>query len=248
MQKFDYHVHSVFSDGDASPREIIETAISLGLTEIGFSEHSYTFFDTEPCIKDFEGYYAEISALEKEYAGKIKVLCGLEQDYFSPAPDSRLDYIIGSVHYVFKDGLYIPVDAGADRLKRDVGIHFGGDFYTLAESYFELVGDLAKKFNPDIIGHFDLITKYNEKYHFFDESCERYRAAWQKSADKLLKTNRVFEINTGAVSRGHKTTPYPSREIYEYIKNRGGRFILSGDSHKANQLCFDFGKYSKYIK
>ena len=41
----DLHTHSTYSDGKASPEEVILSAIGKGLSEIGLSDHSYTFFD-----------------------------------------------------------------------------------------------------------------------------------------------------------------------------------------------------------
>ncbi|MBQ0005173.1 MAG: hypothetical protein KBS68_04840, partial [Clostridiales bacterium] len=96
-------------------------------------------------------------------------------------------------------------------------------------------------------GHFDLISKVNEKDHLFDEHHPRYVAAWQKAADKLLESGRPFEINTGAISRGYRTQPYPSLEMIEYLKERGASFVLASDSHNTETLCYDFDKYEKYL-
>ena len=77
----------------------------------------------------------------------------------------------------------------------------------------------------------------------FDESHPRYVAAWQKAADALLKTGKSFEINTGAISRGYRVTPYPSPDILAYLKARGAKLFLSSDSHAANTLCYQFDKW-----
>ena len=115
----DTHVHTTYSDGKNTPREMIEAALKKGLTTIGFSDHSYTAFDESYCIKreDVDKYVREIKALHEEYAGIIEVGLGLEQDYYSDNPDYDFDYLIGSVHYVKKAGVYIPVDDSADVLK-----------------------------------------------------------------------------------------------------------------------------------
>ena len=61
--------------------------------------------------------------------------------------------------------------------------------------------------------------------------------AWQKAMDKLLPYNRPFEINTGAISRGYRTTPYPSKAQLEYIYKNGGKIILCSDAHNTDSLC-----------
>ena len=57
---------------------------------------------------------------------------------------------------------------------------------------------------------------------------------------KSLETEKPFEINTGVVSRGYRALPYPAPDIREYIRSKGGKFILSSDSHSTETLCFGF--------
>ena len=75
----------------------------------------------------------------------------------------------------------------------------------------------------------------------------RYIRAWQNAADNLLKYKKPFEINTGAISRGYRTKPYPAIDIIDYIGKRGGTFILSSDSHSVNTLLFGFDEWEKYL-
>ena len=241
--KKDYHVHSSFSDGKNTPEELILTAIERGMTEIGFSDHSYTPFDESYCLKKGgeSEYFAEICALKEKYRGKIKILCGIEQDYYSESPTQPYDYVIGSVHFVKHGDIFISVDESADSFEKSVKKYYGGDYYAFAEDYFGLVSDVVEKTGADIIGHFDLICKFNEKSHFFDENDKRYVHAYKKAADKLLKTGKPFEINIGVMARGYKTVPYPSPEIQKYLKKHGASFIITGDVHNKDFLGKDFG-------
>ena len=246
----DLHVHTTFSDGANTPREMIEAAIEKGLTVIGFSDHSYTSFDESYCLKKgfLTKYVDEINALKKEYADKIEVKLGLEQDYFSDYPSFDFDYLIGSVHYVKVGAEYLPVDESQDIFVENVNKYFGGDYYAFAKHYYELLGDVPTKTGADILGHFDLVVKFNEGDKLFSTKDERYSTAWKQAADKLLKTDIVFEVNTGAVSRGYKKTPYPSFEIIEYLKTRGGKFVLSSDSHSSRGLCYAFSEFEYLLK
>ena len=98
----DYHVHSTFSDGRDGLRELAESALALGMSGIGFSDHCYTPHDTSYCMpaSRLDDYIAECRALHDEYRGRLDILCGIEQDYFGGRADSRHDYVIGSVHYL----------------------------------------------------------------------------------------------------------------------------------------------------
>lgn len=236
----DLHVHSTFSDGADEPEAIVCAAIGKGLTEIGFSDHSYLYMDRGYTVEDVAAYRKEILRLKEKYAGKISVLLGIEQDYFTENSPTGYDFVIGSVHYVYMGGEYIAVDHTPEILRNGIEKHFGGDPYALIEAYFDLVGKVVEKTGADIVGHFDLITKFNEKTPLFDETHPRYVAAWKKAADALIKTGKPFEINTGAVARGYRSQPYPSPAVREYLAERGAKFIWSSDSHKKETLCFGF--------
>ncbi len=238
----DLHMHTTFCDGKNTPEQMILSAIDKGLKVVGLSGHSYTGIDSVfGMSKDnLQQYFDNITSLKSKYADKIKVLLGIEQDSFAPILDINFDYKIGSVHYVLKDGNYLGVDHSEQILITDVNKYYNGDIYSYAEDYYKQVANVIKDTNADIIGHFDLITKFNEGYKLFDEANERYVNAYKKAIDELIPYGKPFEINTGAISRGYRTAPYPSVPIMKYIKEKGGKFILSSDSHSAENISFKF--------
>lgn len=243
----DLHVHTTLSDGKNTPEEMVLAAIAKGMTAIGFSDHSYTAFDQRYCIpkEKLPAYRAEIAALKEKYAGQIQILCGIEQDFYSAEPTDGYDYVIGSVHYIRCSDDFIPVDEGNALLLDAARRYFSGDIYALIEEYYGTVARVAEKTSATFIGHFDLISKFNENGELFDDTHPRYIAAWQTAADKLLAAGIPFEINTGAISRGYRTTPYPAVPIQDYLRSRGAQFLLSSDSHRSDTLCFGFDAYNK---
>lgn len=243
MKYSDFHVHSKFSDGGSFAEDVVLSAIDKGLDAIGFSEHSYTPMDFPYCLHldKIEEYAKECARLKEKYKDKIDVYHGIEQDYYAPLPPDGYDYVIGSAHWIKTPDGHIPVDSRSEILREGAEKYFGGDIYALVEEYYRMVGEVVEKWNADVVGHFDLITKFIElDPTLFDESHPRYVAAWQKAADRLLETGAVFEINTGAISRKCRTTPYPAPQIYEYLRERGAKFILSSDSHSAETIVFKF--------
>ncbi len=239
MMTRDLHTHSTFSDGINTPEEIVLSAIEKGLKTIGISDHSYTSFDTYGCMppERTEEYIVEIQRLKEKYHDKIEILCGIEQDIFSGVPKHKFDYVIGSVHFIKLGEEYIAVDLSAKDLKDAADKYFNGDIYGVVKEYYRLVGKVHEVTGANIIGHLDLITKFQEKEPLFDEQDERYISAWQSAVDELIKADVVFEINTGAVSHGYRTTPYPSPAIKEYILKNGGSFVYNSDSHSADAVA-----------
>ena len=246
----DLHMHTCYCDGSAAPEDMVISAIEKGLSTVGVSGHSYTFFDESYCMQKAEvpRYLAECRYLRAKYFDRIHVLCGVEQDYYSDYPTDEFDYVIGSVHYVKVDEEYIPVDESVAILKNAVEKHFNGDIYALCELYFATVADVVNKTDCDIIGHFDLISKFIEREPLFDFRHPRYVAAWQKAVDTLLRYDVPFEINTGAISRDYRTSPYPNEDMIAYIKEHGGRFVLSSDAHSTDAIAYKFEEYEALTK
>ena len=245
MIKRDLHTHTTYSDGKTSAEEMVLAAIARGLDEIGISDHSYTFFDESYCMKReaIPAYVREIAALKEKYAGKIRVLCGVEQDLFSTESTAPFDYAIGSAHYVYAKGEYHPLDVKKERFIEICDSCFQGDYYALAAQYFDSLTAFADRADVSIIGHFDLVTKYNEGNCLFNENDPRYLAAAEKCIDRLAAAGKTFEINTGAIARGYRTTPYPGEKLLAYIRGKGCPLILSSDAHAPKNVGYAFEKY-----
>ena len=248
MIKYNLHTHTSFCDGGNTAEEMARAAIGAGLEYLGFSGHSFTFFDTSYCMsrEDTIAYRREIARLKAEFGGRLNILCGVEQDYYSEESTDGYDFVIGSVHYLKTDDGYYPVDNSVESFEELVNRHFGGDHYAAAELYYETVADSVRKTGADVIGHFDVIATFNRNNLLFDESDPRYVSAWRAAADRLIGERKVFEINTGGIARGLKSEPYPSLKIIKYIRDNGGKFILSSDCHDAGKLCVGFDEYEKY--
>lgn len=249
LGKCDLHMHTVYCDGKSTAEEMVLSAIEKGLDTIGVATHSYAPQSVDYCIKkeDVPKFIEEVRALKEKYADKIRVLCGVEQDYVSTYPTDKFDYSIGSVHYfIVGDNMY-DVDLCEEAFLNVVNTVFGGDFYAAAENYYATLEKVIEKTNADIIGHFDLVTKFNEGDKHFDTKHPRYVQAYQRALYKLLKTGKPFEINTGVISRGHKTAPYPSADIIKIIKENGGTLMLNSDAHHAKNVAYQFDIWQKLL-
>ena len=236
-----FHTHTVFCDGADSPEELVLEALRLGCPEIGFSGHSHLNEDT--CSMSEEetlAYCREITQLKEQYAGRITIRLGIEQDIFSEIDRSLFDYVIGAVHYVEKDGILCAVDDGRDNLIRTVNNVYGGDFYACAEAYYELVGSLYERTHCDVIAHFDLITKYNEGNVLYDPEHPRYLAAAEQALDRLIDCPVLLEVNTGAMARGYRSAPYPAPHFLQRWLDAGKELIFASDCHDRRFLLHGF--------
>ncbi len=253
MLKENFHTHTKYCDGKNTPEEMIQSAIQKGFTSLGFSGHAYIdSFDCDWCMTSDGSlqYINEIKNLKEKYNNIINIYCGTELDYFCNNIPGKYDFKIGSVHYLNKGNEYQAVDSSLKEQQAAADKYFGGSLIEYAAEYYRLAGDVLNKFDADIIGHFDLVTKFNEDNCAFDTGDKKYIKAWQDAVDNLITYNKPFEINTGAIARGCRKTPYPALDIADYIHSQGGYFIITSDCHNADKLDFFFDEafqmYKKY--
>ena len=239
-----YHTHTTFCDGKNSPEEIVLYAIEKGFSSIGFSGHGYTPFDFRYCMKDTKGYIKEISGLKDKYGKKIEIYCGVEEDAFSYTNRDDFDYIIGSSHYFHIQDKYYPIDSNYDCFKKCMEV-FDYDMINLAETYYRTFVSYIADRKPDIIGHFDVITKFDEIGKQFYLNNSDYLKIVKKYIKLASQADVIFEVNTGAMARGIRKTPYLGEELLYILKLQGSKLILSSDSHSVETLtyCFDEMEY-----
>jgi len=240
----DYHTHTRFCDGRDDAAQLAARALKLGFSSLGFSGHAWTPYGERWSMsrENTALYRREIRRLQAEYRGRLEILLGCEFDLTSQDELSQYDYAIGSVHCLFPGGVCRSVDWSAEDFAETGARFYGGDFLALAEDYYRALPGLVS-LPVQIVGHFDLVTKFNEGGRLFDEDSPRYRAAALDALHALADGGKLlFEINTGAVSRGFRSAPYPAPFLLRELARCGGRVILSSDSHRADTLGFGFAE------
>ena len=180
----------------------------------------------------------------------MEVLLGIEQDSRSaqPVPDWA-DYWIGSVHNLYdpKTGKYHGIDWDRERLIACRDQMFGGDMLALTEGYYRDVAAMADR-RPAILGHIDLVTKLNRGNALFDEDDPRCRTA---ALDALHHTDpdaTLLEVNTGAISRGYRDTPYPAVFLLREWRGMGGQIILTADAHSPETVVYGYGQAAELAR
>ena len=235
------HTHSAYADGRDTPEAMIKAALRLGFHTLGFSEHGHADYDdcSMPLTSE-AAYRREITALREKYAGQIDILLGYEHDWLSPPSPDRYDYTIESVHYVRTGDVLVCVDESRAILENAIERHFGGDPYALCASYFRTVCESCAS-PAEILGHMELVMKFNEKRDLFDDADPRYVRPALEAADCAAESGMLVEINTGAIARGYRTQPYPGAAILRRLAARGARVIITSDCHDSHFLDCGFG-------
>lgn len=235
------HTHTIFCDGKNTVEEMALAAIRKGFVALGYSIHGYTPYELADLSYEREALYrSEVRRVREKYAGQIEIIMGAERDALYPRDFSQYEYLIDSVHYLLKNGEYLSVDYSRENMTDYVERHFAGDFYALTRFYYEECARMCSASRAAFIGHIDLITKFNEGGRLFDESDPRYLKPALEAVKCALERGKPLEMNTGAISRGYRTTPYPSATILKYIREHGGEIIINSDAHFAEAIDVGF--------
>lgn len=237
MLRANYHTHTTFCDGKNTPEEIVKAAIEAGMEHLGFSGH----VDVSP-VMDVQAYLAETRRVQEKYKDQIDILCGGELDnLYSDRNPPGFDYLIGSVHHFRFGDEILAIDWKEDMFLHLLNDYYGGEGYKLCRDYFRIVAETYGKEKCDWIGHYDLITKFNDQFHFVDENDKRYLDTAIDVLEYLVKEGLPLEINTKLAEKGRI---YPGRIILTRLKEFGGQIIISSDAHRAEDLLhgFDRGK------
>ena len=103
------HVHSNWSDGKVSIREMAEATIALGKEYLGMCDHSkYAAYAGGLDADAVRRQQAEIDALNQEFAGQLRILKGTECDIlrdgaldYDDETLATFDFVVASIHSNF---------------------------------------------------------------------------------------------------------------------------------------------------
>lgn len=245
--KINYHIHTVFSDGDSSIMDYCETAIQRGFEEIAFTDHLTVFPDgsTENHslnTSKIENYVKEVKAASGKYGGSVTIKLGVEVDYI-PGNEKIVekilksydfDLVIGSVHFV--EGVCI--DSSRQRVLVEKMVREDG-FDSLYSKYLDLVGMAVETGFFDIVGHIDLVKiwGFNPSNGFEDE---------QKVLELIRRKRLCLEVSSRGL-RQPVNSIYPSPRILKKAFELGIPITIGTDAHSIGEIDYAYNVLIEYI-
>lgn len=251
MYRQNLHTHTVYCDGRDTPEELVKEALCLGFDSIGFSGHSYMSWNPDKSLTpEREALYKkDVLALKEKYKGIIDIYLGIEVEMYSlPLSLDEYDYTIGTVHYIKKDGALLPAFRSADVICSFINDYFGGDGMAYVGAFYETAAALGECGPFDIVGHFDLVTKHAERVTLFDTESKKYQNYALEALHAVAKTHKIFELNTGAIGRGYRTTPYLAPFLMRELRALGCGLVISSDCHDKQNLAVYYPEAVEYAK
>ena len=235
----DYHVHSNFSD-DCFQQPLsfaCNTARSLGLKEIAFTEHIDIDYPVEKGAfqLDYEGYAEEIAKVRPLFPD-LKIIRGLELGLQTGISDKmhqylkshEFEFVIGSVHVVDNidlfSGEFTKEKTPEDAYRR----------------YFEYLLACLNEYDEfHVLGHFDLIRRYGK---FDKESIDNSNSEEIiiEILQHIIEKGIGLEINTSGWRYGVDDF-LPGEKLLKLYRSLGGEVITFGsDAHRPEHIGFQF--------
>ena len=230
--RIDLHNHTTrCNHATGTVDEYIQKAINLGIDIYGFSEHAPMDFDKKYRIsfEEMSSYESEILQAKERYKDSIDIHLGYEVDFLPGYIDDRVlnakvDYLIGSVHFLDKWGFDNPEFIGQWQ-SRDID-----DIY---KEYFEAIRTMAKSGLFDIVGHFDLIKVFK----FLPKADIKVLA--KDALQEIKSSGMTLEINSAGL-RKPIGEAYPSKSILELAYEMDIPITFGSDAHSVEQVGFGY--------
>ena len=230
--KIDLHNHTTrCNHAKGSMESYIQRAIELGIDIYGFSEHAPMDFDEKYRLpfSEVDSYFNDVLTAKERYKDDIEILLGYEVDYLEGHMDKRVlnakvDYLIGSVHFLDKWSFDNPEFIGGWK-NRDID--------EIWKAYFETTEKMAKMGAFDIVGHLDLIKVF--KYL----PTKDVRLLAKDVLKAIKKSNMVLELNSAGLRKPIGEI-YPSRSILEEAYALDIPITFSSDAHSVEQVGFEY--------
>lgn len=241
----DYHVHSEYSDDSTYPLEqVIRDAIGMGMDEICITDHvdygikkdwdageEIVYRGSQPLANvDYPRYMAALRDMQSRYGDRIRIRVGLEfgiQTHTIPQFRALLtryplDFVILSIHQVENQEFWTQ-EFQRGRTQREYNERY----------YEELLAVVQQYQGYSVLGHLDLITRYDKQgvYPF-----ERVRPLVEAILRRVIADGKGIEVNTSSHRYGLTDTT-PSVAILQLYRELGGTILTIGsDSHAPAHL------------
>ncbi len=247
----DYHVHSEFSDdSEYRMEDIVRDAVDMGMQELCFTDHvdygiKRDWDDPRGMVYrkggigeparmalanvDYPSYVKKIRDLQEKYKDRLKIRVGMEfgmqrhtiGKYEALFREYPFDFIILSIHQIENEEFWTG-DFQKGHTQREYYMRYYWEMLSLVENFH----------NYSVLGHMDLISRYDPIGNFpFSEIAHIV----EQILKKVIADGKGIEVNTSCYRYGLDMTP--GREILEMYRDLGGEILTIGsDSHRPEHL------------
>ena len=237
MMKANYHTHMYLCrHAEGTVEDYIKKAIAVGLKTIGMSDHAPFEELKDRSIRmqpnELPIYIHECDEAIKKYSDRIKILKGLEIEYFVSHEQYYID-LKKQFDFLSLGQHYIALGENTTNLKSSYILSKPEELEKYANTLVKAMASGLFKF----VCHPDLMLF---GYGSFDNIAKKYS---EQIIDAAVNYNIPLEINANGIRRGIYRYPegeryiYPRWEFWKLVKGRNAKVIISSDAHHPDLLA-----------
>ena len=241
-------------------QEVVQAYIAAGYSWVGITEHMPPLNDSvrypdeaesgisaDQLQNQFQHYFAEVRALQRQYADHIQLYAAFETETYHGSASyvrelieaCKPDYIVGSVHHV--GGIGIDVD----REHFEEAKHKSGSMEHLYCQYFDLQLAMLQDLKPSVVGHFDLIRKFDDDYL---DTLE-LPSVWshvERNLVYIAEQGLILDFNLRGFDKA--VEQYPAIPVLKLALQLGVAVVPGDDSHGVNSVGRNYQRGIEVLK
>ena len=240
---FDYHTHSNYSfDSTEDLENNCKAAIEKNVSELAFTEHYDCNYENN-ILPDLESYNNSFLLMKEKYKDRLKIKLGIEIGQAYEAPEKfrfcisalKYDVVLASLHNLPGREDFYFIDY-AKESRED-----------LLSEYFNILYDVAKNADYDILAHLDYPLRYMGK-SYENALSEQYRDITAEILKAVIDRGKIIEVNTSNFDKGLNRT-MPSPELIKLYRDLGGKAVSTGsDAHTSDRIAANFDEVYCQLK
>lgn len=250
---FDSHTHTVNSDGQQTVEEMCLAAWEKGMDGITVTDHAdMNFYEERNHLQRISKSIRELRCAAQEYAGRLKVLCGVELGEYLYDPESakkilaltQYDAVLCSVHLVPQarwEKPYNRIVFSEDATDEEIEDYL--------QKYLSLLSNTVDAFDFDILAHLTCPVRYITGLHERKADIMAYEPMIRQILEKIIERKIALEFNTGGMGPRFHYCNVQNEKLFALYKNMGGELItLGSDAHRTAGIGNHFGFAMQVLK
>ena len=199
-------------------------------------------------------HYNNLISLQKEYAGRIKLLVGAEFDWLDMHKEwvlkkvgereYDLDALLISIHNLPLGKKYVPIDEDSKTFEKLIKGY--GGIKSLVEEYYRQIRDAVKTRKFGVVSHINKIAMFNNENQFFSETDDWYKREQMKTLEVIAQNNLRLEINTSGFKIDDQTVI--DLDMIKEAKKLGIKMQVGSDVHSPEDIIKGLEKANKLIQ
>ena len=247
---YDFHAHSVNSDGFGTVDELCGFAIERGIAGFAVTDHAdMEYYEERDTYNRIKKSIADVLEAREKYKGKLEIYTGIELGGYLWSPENAkevlslepLDVVLCSVHGAVWEKYKRPYSKILF-FEEEIADWELDEYF---EDYFKILTETATAFDYDVLAHIVCPARYMTGRYDRKTELMKYKDEIAEILKIVIDRDASLEMNVA----GFKKYTMQSEEIFALYRDLGGRNVTIGqDTHKPHMIAENVGLGIEMLK